>query len=462
MVVLIAIIFVRETNLLAYDNASWSSNEMSDFHRNISINLKGGQNNGITWSYSIDRGNNAGIMYDGKLPSGSYLSREWLLWPNATSYFYDNEWPREGTFHEHIDCVGVTPYVMINEPTRDGYSFSGWDTNLIQDGVEVIKKGNRWYFDAGCWSAGCGDIYINARWTSNSESQTVYVRYQNSDGTWGDYQSVIDQEYTIGSTVSWGRDADDCYYGAEISFTADQSSIRYVDIKRKQYLFTLSGIYNGTEMSTFGEYATADVYINGKLAADDCTSYSEMVYFGTSYQIKDIKEKTGCTYDGITGTYDTESGIVTTGGKLYLKFHRNSYKVHFECVGGINGPPDVILDYGEEYPLTSVPTRTGYVITGWNTEIDGSGTGFLFDAVLKNLTLSDGDTITLYAQWNQRRFHIVKIANSWHGGTFVRRAAGDYEWYNSVGRIKINEEIPEEYVLQRWVIVPNGTIERVK
>lgn len=65
--------------------------------------------------------------------------------------------------------------------------------------------------------------------------QTVSVRYQQADGSWGDYQTVINSSYTVGDTVSWSRDADVIYKEVNISYTVSGENTKYVDIHRNEY-----------------------------------------------------------------------------------------------------------------------------------------------------------------------------------------------------------------------------------
>ena len=44
-------------------------------------------------------------------------------------------------------------------------------------------------------------------------------------------------------------------------------------------------------------------------------------------------------------------------------------------------------------------TKTGYSFKSWNTKSDGTGTSYNDSAEVKNLTSSNGATITIYAQW---------------------------------------------------------------
>lgn len=67
------------------------------------------------------------------------------------------------------------------------------------------------------------------------------------------------------------------------------------------YTLDLNG-YLGTNKAAnnISGYGTADVYINGKLAANDVTDYNQKLDEGTAYEIKDIKAASGKYYYGIT------------------------------------------------------------------------------------------------------------------------------------------------------------------
>lgn len=48
---------------------------------------------------------------------------------------------------------------------------------------------------------------------------------------------------------------------------------------------------------------------------------------------------------------------------------------------------------------TNKYVASGYLFTGWNTKIDGSGDFYTDQQLVENLTEIDGDTVNLYAQW---------------------------------------------------------------
>ena len=56
-------------------------------------------------------------------------------------------------------------------------------------------------------------------------------------------------------------------------------------------------------------------------------------------------------------------------------------------------------------------TKKGYSFNGWNTKADGSGTKYADEADVTNLSYTDGDTITLYAQWSANPYKLTFNAN---------------------------------------------------
>ena len=112
------------------------------------------------------------------------------------------------------------------------------------------------------------------------------------------------------------------------------------------------------------------------------------------------------TVEGITPTdldpNKPTSQIITVQGKTTLTANVRpiSYAVAFDANGGEGYTDPQVFTYDETQPLKeNAFTRDGYTFTGWNTEPDGSGTSYADGTTVNNLTSVDGETITLYAQW---------------------------------------------------------------
>ena len=120
----------------------------------------------------------------------------------------------------------------------------------------------------------------------------------------------------------------------------------------------------------------------------------------TGYTLSDVAVNGSPATDNGDGTWSftmpaenvTVSAVVTT----------NTYKVHYdknsEYVTGTMDDQD--FTYGVSQQLrANAFSREGYTFVGWNTEADGSGTGYDDVQSVQNLTTENNATVTLYAQW---------------------------------------------------------------
>lgn len=124
---------------------------------------------------------------------------------------------------------------------------------------------------------------------------------------------------TITATTKRGKTAT-----ASVSVTGNSVAKHAIDLNR-----TL----DGQDYWELGEYATADIYINGSRDADDVRDYWKEWPEGTRYEVRDVKVKSGYTFNGarngnMSGTVGssdvdirlvfakTSSSVAVTGIKL--------------------------------------------------------------------------------------------------------------------------------------------------
>jgi len=80
--------------------------------------------------------------------------------------------------------------------------------------------------------------------------------------------------------------------------------------------------------------------------------------------------------------------------------------ITFDANGGTGNMAAQSFDYGIAQSLSANSfTRTGYTFAGWNTEENGSGTGYANGQSVSFSPVNDGDSIILYAQWTQCTNH---------------------------------------------------------
>ncbi|MBQ3297887.1 MAG: InlB B-repeat-containing protein [Bacilli bacterium] len=86
--------------------------------------------------------------------------------------------------------------------------------------------------------------------------------------------------------------------------------------------------------------------------------------------------------------------------ELYAQWGTNEYNIEFNANSGTGTMDSIKAFYNKEYTLSSNSfKKEHYFFIGWNTKSDGSGTTYKDKAKVKNLTSTDGDTVTLYAIW---------------------------------------------------------------
>ncbi len=118
--------------------------------------------------------------------------------------------------------------------------------------------------------------------------------------------------------------------------------------------------------------------------------------------------------NGYKGSWDTKPDTVNvlTENKTYTyTFEPIEYTVEYYPNGGVGTMDDQSRKYDDKAPLTTNAfTLDGYTFTGWNTVADGSGTSYA-DEEVNNLSSTDGETVTLFAQWQANKYTVKFDSN---------------------------------------------------
>ena len=200
---------------------------------------------------------------------------------------------------------------------------------------------------------------------------------------------------------------------------------------------------NGTPRTTlelFGDYKphyagtwvrTSKIALNAKGAAPARQTFDGAVGLPVNYDPAEIRDPVRPGYVFL-GWYATdENGVekkldeqlaanqddnpdndeVITAWAYYAKWKENKYNlilngnsgtttVNNETVSSFTAKEN--LPYSEYFELNnSMFTRDGYVLSGWNTRPNGSGDEYAANESVAKLSIVDGATVTLYAQWHK-------------------------------------------------------------
>lgn len=123
--------------------------------------------------------------------------------------------------------------------------------------------------------------------------------------------------------------------------------------------------------------------------------------------------KTGYTFGGWyrEASFQTRVTSIPAGNEedvtLYAKWTPIRYTVNFDANGGDGSPSQASVSYDETLTLPGGSfSRTGYVLTGWNTAQDGTGTAYESSQEVVNLLSVQGTSVTLYAQWRPITYRV--------------------------------------------------------
>ena len=304
-------------------------------------------------------------------------------------------------------------------PITMGYTFSHWNTKANGSGTT--------YYPKGCIdSLPSGTTTLYAQWKINSYKQIVKVRYQNADGTWGDYSDVINANYNYGSTVSWSRAADATYKAASISYTVTGANTKYVSVYRNTHIVTL---YKGTGIDSV---TGAGTYFYGQTATINATltvGYKWINWTGTT------------TYSNISNSFTVDGDKTFTANAEPI-----TYTVRFNGNGNWNtSQGSYTQQFTYDLPATLTPNKftrpdnttynsvnyiKGYEFIGWGTSATQTTATYTNGQSVSNLKNTDGAVLDLYAIWKKP----ITLTFNFNGGKFNDSTANqvlNYTMYNS-------------------------------
>ena len=114
------------------------------------------------------------------------------------------------------------------------------------------------------------------------------------------------------------------------------------------------------------------------------------------------------------------------------------------------------LPYSEYFELNNTMfTRSGYVLSGWNTRPNGSGDEYAANESVARLSTVDGATVTLYAQWHQPDLILHFDANYPGAPSMPDKnytlATGEKTYYGDLAEASRNG-----YTFGGWFTAPEG------
>jgi uncharacterized repeat protein (TIGR02543 family) len=301
------------------------------------------------------------------------LYAQWQI--NTVTLAYD---PQGGTGQPGDQTGDAASDVTVSStvPTRDGYTFLGWDSAANGSGTDYAG-GDPYTLP----NNGTDTLY--AQWQIN----TVTLAYdpQGGSGEPGNQTGDAASDVTVSNKVP----TRDGYTFLGWDTVADGSGTDYAGGDP----YTLPN--NGTDtLYAQWQFNTVTLVLTGDPDSDVTVSATEPTRDGYTFTgWNTALDGSGTSYSNGDTVTLPNNGTAT----LYAQWQINTVTLAYDPQGGSGEPGDQTGDAASSVTVSNtVPIRDGYTFTGWNTAADGSG----MDCVGGDtVTLPNSSTITLYAQW---------------------------------------------------------------
>lgn len=278
--------------------------------------------------------------------------------------------------------------VSLPSPTKTGYTFGGWYSNV---GLSVSAGA------AGANFTTTGDVTLYAKWTA----ATFTVVYEYNGATGGN--STTDDDFTTGGTVitlptptKTGYTFGGWYSNAGLTSLVGAGGASYSPTSNRTVYAKWTAVTRSVTYHNNGSPLTGSVPV-------DATSY----IIGDTVVVKANTgglARTGYSFGGWTTTYGSGTAknagetitVATADIDLYPKWVPETYTFIYHANGGSGSLARATDTYTTGDANTTLAgvgslTKTGYTFGGWSTTPTGSDVG---------ATYSSTSNVTLYAVWN--------------------------------------------------------------
>ena len=260
--------------------------------------------------------------------------------------------------------------ITLADPTREGYTFIGWTEPTL---LSTATK--NYSIPAGT----AGDLTFTANWQVNQYT----ITFQTSGGS------------TIASITQ--------DYGTEVTAPANPT--------RKGHTFTgwdkaIPATMPAENMTIIAQWKinqyTITFNTDGGSAIDPITQN-----YGAAITAPADPTKTGYTFNGwdkaIPATMPSEDVTIKA------KWTANTYTVKFDKndTAATGTTADQTFTYDQEEALTANGyEKTGYDFLGWSAASDATTATYTDGQSVKNLSSTNGATVTLYAVWKASIYEV--------------------------------------------------------
>ena len=279
-----------------------------------------------------------------------------------------------------------TNTITLNNPTRTGYTFSGWSgtglSGSANKSVTIPKGSTGAKLFVANWSVNKYTVTYEDWFVDASNNRKVKLGSATKSVNYG--TSVSGTE--LGTDTSSGKYYSSYSYRSATSGTVPANN--NLVVYRYFYAWTDLNIYYAGGSTQGG--ATVSLSTNGSNWTDVTNESNTIQPYGTTYYIKNIRpvhsyeefdRVENLSYNSSAGYYTYTPTTAGTSMSIWMKY--KTYSISYNLNGGSASNP-TSYNYTSSFTLNN-PTRGGYNFTGW------SGTG-LSGSANRSVTIPSGST----------------------------------------------------------------------
>ncbi|MDR2146696.1 MAG: InlB B-repeat-containing protein [Tannerella sp.] len=343
--------------------------------------------------------NGGGTEYTSKTVCNNHvedftLYAKWTAIVNTYTLTFD---PQGGTVNPTTKSVTYDAAVGdLPTPTRSGYTFGGWFTEINGGGTEYTSK---------TVYNNTEDLTLYANWivntytlTFDAQNGTVNPTTQSVtyDAAVGDLPTPTRSGYTFGGWFTEINGGGTEYTSATIYNNVEDITL-YAKWTAVINTYTLIFDPQGGTVNPTTKSVTDDAAV-GDLPTPTRSGYT---FAGWFTQVNGE----GSRYTAST-VYNNAEDLT-----LYANWTPNTYTLTFDAQGGTVSPTSRTVTFGSVLETLPTPRRNGYTFGGWFTEVNGEGTRYTASTVYNTA----GD-LTLYAKWTAIPVYTI-TASAGSGGS---------------------------------------------
>lgn len=304
-------------------------------------------------------------------------------------------------------AMDATASISGTPPTRSGYNFVEWNTNINGTGTGTA------YPASGSFVMPASNVTLFAIW---SPVQSYLIVYNPNGGSNapsdGSFAQASDATVAAAGSMTYpGFGFTGWNTAADGSGTARAAGATFTMPNSNVYLFAQWGANAITVTYDGNQGISTASPISGNSGSAQTITSTDPTRTGYTF----TGWNTLANGNGTSYTSGSAYQMPNADASLFAQWLANVHIVSYNANGGVSAPDSSNQNFAATVTTVAVGSmnRTGYIFTGWNTTANGSGSNYV--AGSGTFTMPDA-AVTLFAQWAAASFKIIYNANNGSGG----------------------------------------------